>query len=240
MRLLTFTILAAVALPAPAALAQIDESDLPDLLPDGKATFNVSLYGVQRYESHSVKRENPNGGPFNERGETTSRSKVTFHTKRPTRAQLTRTGGYLSLRWLTKDDIPLPVVAEFAHSGEDRRESTNLTAADWQPVPPPDAENCEATVDWLGFGLSFSGGRIEASQARDNFVPIGDPFNGCPWGDRSLGLYSAKGRLPDALLGGRETEIVLRGKRKDHSEGPLYTSDMRQQTTIQVTFKKVG
>lgn len=236
--ILTLTALAALVAPA-GALAQIGESDIPDLPASGSATFKVSLYGVQRFESVSSRQEKPGPGAFDERGTTESRSEVKFHTKQPARAVISRKAGYVSLRWLTKRDVPLPVSATFVHSGKDERETTNLTADEWSRIPPPEAKNCEATLE-LGFGLSVSGKRLEATQASDLVVPL-DPFNGCPWGDRSMGLYTAKGKLPyGELLESPETRIVLRGREKSDAKGELYTSSLRKQTTVYVTFKKVG
>jgi hypothetical protein len=209
-----------------------------------KATFNVSLYGVQHYDDHSVKRENPAMLSFDDRGTVDSRSVVTFHTTRPVRAVLTRQAGSISIRWLGDDEMDLPVIADFTHSGETVMEQrTGIVAGgpQWEIVPPPLAANCSATLDNLGFGLSLSGSRVTASATSSIVVPVKDPFNGCPYGDRSGGLYSAKGRTsPSALMEGRETEMILRGKDHSHYDYELSTSDTRKRTTIYVTFRRLG
>ncbi|HEY8584843.1 MAG TPA: hypothetical protein VIL49_17915 [Capillimicrobium sp.] len=198
---------------------------------------------MQRYENKGTVRENPDMETENERGTSVSRSEVRFHTDRPVRAVLTRTGSYVTIDWPRSDDAPLPVTASFAHSGSiDKEIVSGLENGKprWIPVPPPLERNCSATLR-LGFDVSFDGSRVEAGGAGGLVVPVGDPFNGCPWGDVSGALYTAKGRTSiGALMRGRETELVLRGREGERDSTALYDTEWKKRTTVYVTFKRLG
>jgi hypothetical protein len=206
-------------------------------------TYNVSLYGVQRYTNTQTETDVHPEKCFGARGTTISRSVVKFHTAHPVRVTATFSPGYVSLAF-PDSDLPVPVVADWEHNGETNREERSCVGSQgdgWIPVPIPIANNCHATLTDHGFGLTVRPSAIEASGTASMVVPLGDPFEGCPWGDQSLDLYDAKGNLHAALIrDSAQRQAVLHGREHSHSENPdgSGTSDVVKQTTVYVTFKR--
>jgi len=206
-------------------------------------TYNVSLYGVQRYTNTQTEADVHPDKCFGARGTTISRSVVKFHTAHPVRVKATFSPGYVGLVF-PDSDLPIPVVADWEHNGETNREERSCVGPQgdgWFPVPIPIANNCHKTLDNYGFNLTVRPSRVEASGSASTFVPIGDPFEGCPWGDQSLDLYDGKAKLHAALIRDSDKQqAILRGREHTHSENPdgTGTSDIVKQTTIYVTFKR--
>jgi len=206
-------------------------------------TYDVSLYGIQRYTSTQTENDVHPEKCFRTRGTTISRSVVKFHTARPVRVKATFSPGYVSLAY-PDNDLPIPVIADWEHSGETNREESTCVGPQgdgWIPDPIPIANNCHKTLDNYGFNLTIRPGRVDASGTRSVVVPIGDPFGGCPWGDQSLRLYGAKANLHAALIrDSDQQQMTLRGREHDHAENPdgSGASDVVKQTTVYVTFKR--
>jgi hypothetical protein len=206
-------------------------------------TYNVSLYGVQRYTNTQTEADVHPDKCWGARGTTISRSVVKFHTAQPVRVKATFSPGYVSLAF-PDDDLPIPVVADWDHNGETNREERSCVGSqgdDFLPVPIPIANNCHKTLTDHGFGLSVRPGGIEATGTASIVGPLGDPFEGCPWGDQSLDLYGAKAKLHAALIrDSAQQQAILRGREHQHSENPdgSGTSDIVKQTTVYVTFKR--
>jgi hypothetical protein len=240
MRLLrTLPLAVAVLAAAPAVLAQ------PAAAKPLKGTFNISLYGVQRYESTFSRTQMPEYNSFDQRGTIAEHGVVRFHTAKPRRAVLVGDGSYVNIRWLGESDGPdLSVLADFSNSGETKMENaTGIVAggAQWAAAPSPDASSCTAHTDHQGFNLSLSTGRAEVVNTSSVLVPVVNPLEKCPYADRSLGLYPAKARVPiRGILTDDKTEIVLRYKDRSDSETPTQTFHMRKKTTVYVVFKRVG
>jgi hypothetical protein len=208
-----------------------------------RVTFKVSLYGVQRYTSTSVRKEQVPDNPFDSRGTLISRSVVRFKTPKPRLATFTGDASYVNIDWKDDELVDLPVLADFNHFG-----STNVEVATgdpdgarWEPgVVPTVPANCHQTLDWLGYSLSMSSGRAEVLGGA-GLVPIGDPFAGCPYGDLSKDLYPAKGRVSiGALLRDEKSEFTLRFKDTLHSQSNTTTGDVVKRATVYVVLKRVG
>ncbi len=211
---------------------------------DAKALhFNVSLYGVQRYTDTQVENDVHPDNCFGAQGTTTSRSVVHFHTAKPVHVTAIRSGSYVQLIW-PAGDVPIPVVADWEHSGDsDRAERSCLNLLDqgFQPDPPREATNCHETLTTKGYSLTMSGGKVEVAGTEESLVVPLDPFHGCPWGDMSLGLYGAKVHARAAIImDGEESELTLRGRQHTHSDNPdgSGSSDTVKQTTVYVVFKR--
>jgi hypothetical protein len=206
-------------------------------------TFNLSLYGIQRYTNTQVEKDIHPDNCFGAQGTTTSRSVVKFHTAKPIRVQATRSGNYVNLVFPSDNDPEIPVIADWEHSGtSDRAQRSCLILDDqgFRPDPPKPEKNCHQTLDDHGYSLSISGGKVEAVGGR-SVVQSLDPFNGCPWGDMSLQLYTAKARIRAALItDSAESELILRGRTHTHSDNPdgSGSTDTVQQTTVYVVLKK--
>lgn len=236
MRLLTITALALAALPVAGSAAQVT--------PPETARFKIALHGVQRYASvhqeHAVHPERC----YDSRGETISRTVVRFHTKRAARATLSGDRTYVAFRW-SDPDLPIQVVADWTHSGAWNREVKSCagTGQLWNPDVPPVVRNCHATLRNKGFMLSIVGDRVTAGGTQSIVPDVGPLFEGCPYGDTSLRLYDAKGTVDTmALLRGRETELVLRGKERERSEDPegAGSTVVTRRTTVYVTLTRIG
>ncbi|HEY8584844.1 MAG TPA: hypothetical protein VIL49_17920 [Capillimicrobium sp.] len=207
------------------------------------AVVDVTVRGEQRYAGTAVTRAADDGGAHDERGTVESRTVATFRSTRPARATVSVSRRAVTLDWqgAAAHVARLPVRARFAHSGTDRSESTGFTVGDWQPVPPPAARNCAQTVGWLGFDLRVAGERLEALSDGRLWAPTAStPFRGCPWGDPSVRLYPAAGRLPVArLVRGARTEVVLRGRETDRWASERTTGEVVRTATVRVTFAPV-
>jgi hypothetical protein len=208
-------------------------------------TYNVSLYGVQRYTNTQTEADVHPEKCFGARGTTISRSIVNFHTARPVRVRATFSPGYVSLRF-PESDLPIPVIADWEHNGETNREERSCDGSQgdaWYFDPPPIPVNCHKTLDNHGFNLNVRPGQVEVSGTASTFVPIGNPCEGCPWGDQSIELYGAKAKLHAALIrDSDQQQAVLRGREHTHSENPdgSGSTDMVKQQTVYVTFKRLS
>jgi hypothetical protein len=232
MRLLTLTFASLALLGAGATTAAQAKTQ----------TFNVSLYGVQRFTDTQVEKDIHPDNCFGAQGTTTSRSVVRFHTAKPIRVKATRSGSYVNLQW-PDTELEIPVIADWEHSGSsDRAQRSCLLLDDqgFQPDPPREEKNCHKTLDDRGYSLTMSGGKVEVTGDRAMIGPL-DPFNGCPWGDMSLELYPAKARVRAAIImDGAESELTLRGREHSHTDNPdgSGSSDTVKQTTVYVVFKR--
>ncbi|HEY8584637.1 MAG TPA: hypothetical protein VIL49_16875 [Capillimicrobium sp.] len=232
---LALTTLALAVLPATAAQA-------------AEATFKVSLYGIQRYDKldHEEADENTSRC-WDSRGDITEKTVMRFQTTKPILMKVSSYKGSLSIYATGKNagaQLPLQVQTKVEHSGSYIKEEKACTDGQdgWILDPPPIAVNCSATVDNLGFGLQGGqGGRLEVSGGEIESLAK-DPFDGCPYGDHSDLLYTAKGRIKASdLLASREAEVVLRGGDKNRYEGTNGSFvDSRSKTTVYLTLKKVG
>jgi hypothetical protein len=206
-------------------------------------TYNVSLYGIQRYTNTQTENDVHPDKCFGARGTTISRSVVRFHTAKPVRVKATFSAGYVGLVF-PDDDLPIPVIADWQHDGESNREERSCVGSQgdgWLPDPLPLANNCHATLDNHGFGISLSTNRIEVRGTSSIIPPLNDTFAGCPWGDQSIQLYAAKANVRAALIrDGAQSESILRGRERTHNENPdgSGVSDIVKQTTVYLTFKR--
>jgi hypothetical protein len=206
-------------------------------------TYDVSLYGVQRFTNTQTEADVHPEKCWGSRGTVISRSVVKFHTARPVRVKATFSPGYVSLAF-PGNDVPIPVVADWEHNGETNREERSCVGPQgdgWILDPVPIANNCHKTLDNYGFNLNVRPNRVEASGTASMVVPIGNPFEGCPWGDQSIRLYGAKANLHAALIrDSDQQQAILRGREHDHSENPdgSGTTDTVKQLTVYVTFKR--
>lgn len=205
-------------------------------------SFNVSLYGIQRYTNTQVEKDVHPDNCFGAQGTTTSRSIVKFHTAKPIRVKATQSGGYVSLLW-PDDDLQIPVVADWENSGDsDRAQRSCLVLDDqgFRPDPPRPERNCHETLHDHGYSLTMSGGTVSVTGAT-SMVPEIAPFDGCPWGDLSLELYAAKAHVrPSIIMHGEESQLTLRGRSHEHSDNPdgSGSNDTVEQTTVYVVFKR--
>ncbi len=123
-------------------------------------TFNVSLYGIQRYTDTETEVDVKPDDCWGARGTTTSRSIVRFHSTAPVRVKASVSSGQLQIDWPRRaDGLSIPIVADWGHSGESDRETRSCVGSQgdgWIADPPVPATNCHATVTDRGFGLEVS------------------------------------------------------------------------------------
>lgn len=203
--------------------------------------FNVSAYGVQRYERHTIEQAPPQPTCYDgKRGDTTEHTVGRFHTEHPIRVRVAGDGSLVVLS--SRNRFPLRVDASYHNTMDGATESYDCVREQWLIDPVPIGGNCDAATSSTGFGFSppsVAGDRVALAAGDFDAGTDTALFAGCEWGDRSAVLYPAKGRIPRAqLVDGTDTQVVLRGRERTVEQigygGSVTTT---KKTTVYLRFK---
>jgi hypothetical protein len=233
--LITTCLVLGAALAAPGAQAA----------PSGTA-YDVTVTGLLNYEKTYVDIPSTRPRECNDtKGTEVDRTKAAWKSqtalrvkifKRDGRFQIYPVGGGRGSDW----DLRVNMI----HSGSSDRQVKARGCEAWTPLPPPEEENCIKTMtNWggnLGPKTVRKNGTVAFTGGEDVSNP-GNPFDGCPWGDHSLGLYSSKGKInPEAILNSVASEVWLKSKGETKSGVPGGdTTTIVTSTSVRLLFKRV-